>query len=226
MNILLAIKGFDQIPNLKEEDSLHIIFSKDSTVPAILLVSMLHKTNITTHFLEEKRCDDIAIAMMIGKIIADTKETEVTIYCPTEAQVKVFDGIHLEDAVVKAKKITNATKPKRNGNAPKEDNTGEKRNRLGMAESHTSAGAVKEEEPKKRNRKITVPEKKLEFLIKAGIEEEYANLVLDAIENSSDAVIGFDMQLRTKLAAKEALDKLDIYKGIVTEETYKKLKTP
>ena len=226
MNILLAIKGFDQIPNLKEEDSLHIIFSKDSTVPAILLVSMLHKTNITTHFLEEKRCDDIAIAMMIGKIIADTKETEVTIYCPTEAQVKVFDGIHLEDTVVKAKKITNATKPKRNGSTPKEDNTGENRNRLDMAESHTSAGAVKEEEPKKRNRKITVPEKKLEFLIKAGIEEEYANLVLDAIENSSDAVIGFDMQLRTKLAAKEALDKLDIYKGIVTEETYKKLKTP
>lgn len=232
MNILLAIKGFDHMPEIESDEPLHIIFSKDSTVPAIMLVSMLNKKNIMTYFLDDKHCDNIAIAIMIGRIVAIERDNNAIVYCPSEDQVKAFDGIMVDDVHITAKKIPNIGKSKRA--------TGTSRKRQSEAavtvdqEIGENGPLIQKDEtlnktngrkvPTLRGRKITDPENKIRCLVQAGIDGKYADIVLDAIENSSDVEIGFGIQLKTKLAAQDALEALPDIQRIVTKELYKKLK--
>lgn len=229
MNILLAIKGFEQMPNMAPEEELHIVFSKDSTVPAIILVSMLdNRKNITPHFLDDKHCDNIAIAMLIGKIAAEANTTEVTVYCPTEMQVKTFDGIKLDDISVRAKKIVTSQRTRKTAGAEKPAAAKEPDVKVKeQSQVHHSADQIKSEDKVasgKGKKKSVGKVDKIDFLMSKGIEKEFAEPVIEAIENSSDAVIGFEMQLKTKLAVMNRLDQLQRIKDIVNPSIYGKLK--
>lgn len=200
INILIAIGKVETLPEIGEEEELHIIAPENGMVPVSLLS---YKNRINLHFLKKEN-DAISIAVLIG-MIASGREDKIKLFCPTDALIKSFNGVSAGSVEIIAAPTSRKTLSARG-----------KRTRKAQVnaapETSVSVGENEKEE-----------EKKFMLLQEAGIQPEFYGIVLDAVNMSSDEEIGLEIQLKMKLAAVDKLDRLSsLLKGV--RPIYKKLK--
>lgn len=201
INILIAIGKVETLPEIGEEEELHIIAPENGMVPVSLLS---YKNRINLHFLK-KESDVISIAVLIG-MIASGREDKVKLFCPTDALIKSFNGVSAESVEIIAAPTSRKTSSAR-GKRPRKAQVN--------AAPEVFSSVVGENEK--------VEEKKFMLLQEAGIQPEFYGIVLDAVNMSSDEEIGLEIQLKMKLAAVDKLDRLSsLLKGV--RPIYKKLK--
>lgn len=201
INILIAIGKVETLPEIGEEEELHIIAPENGMVPVSLLS---YKNRINLHFLKKEN-DAISIAVLIG-MIASGREDKIKLFCPTDALIKSFNGVSAGSVEIIAAPTSRKTSSARG-----------KRTRKAQvnAAPEVSSSVVGENEKEE--------EKKFMLLQEAGIQPEFYGIVLDAVNMSSDEEIGLEIQLKMKLAAVDKLDRLSsLLKGV--RPIYKKLK--
>lgn len=201
INILIAIGKVETLPEIGEEEELHIIAPENGMVPVSLLS---YKNRINLHFLK-KESDVISIAVLIG-MIASGREDKIKLFCPTDALIKSFNGVSAGSVEIIAAPTSRKTSSARGKRARKAQVN---------AAPEVFSSVVGENEK--------VEEKKFMLLQEAGIQPEFYGIVLDAVNMSSDEEIGLEIQLKMKLAAVDKLDRLSsLLKGV--RPIYKKLK--
>lgn len=201
INILIAIGKVETLPEIGEEEELHIIAPENGMVPVSLLS---YKNRINLHFLK-KESDVISIAVLIG-MIASGREDKIKLFCPTDALIKSFNGVSAGSVEIIAAPTSRKTSSAR-GKRPRKAQVN--------AAPEVFSSVVGENEK--------VEEKKFMLLQEAGIQPEFYGIVLDAVNMSSDEEIGLEIQLKMKLAAVDKLDRLSsLLKGV--RPIYKKIK--
>lgn len=222
MTIFVVSEKAELIPKFENGEKVHVIASKCSMVPITFFDNQL---DIKLHLIDNKKPDIIDIALKIGGIVKDCQDDTIRIICPNETMVKAFnysvlDGDNSMKVKLEAELISDKVRAKRTRSKKTSNEQVEK---LEIPVQKGTNNTVKAVMQSSGNRKNLKREDKMKVLINAGIGAEFCDAVISAIEESSDPKIGFDIQLKTKLAA---IDQTVDYNRIkeISLRLYNKLK--
>lgn len=228
MTIFVASEKAELIPKFENGEKVHVIASKCSMVPITFFDNQL---DIKLHLIDNKKPDIIDIALKIGGIVKDCQDDTIRVICPNESMIKAFndsvlDGENGMKVKLAAELISDKVRPKRSRAKKASNEQIEEKPEIPVKRSthnerrNIAVKTVKQSSGKRKNLK---QEDKIKALMDAGIGAELCDAVISAIEESSDPEIGFDIQLKTKLAA---IDQTVDYNRIkdISLRLYNKLK--
>lgn len=189
---ILISSGNINIPEIPEGEILHILTTPESTIPVSLLNS---KEGFQIHMLPSDASEQLTI-FMLGCLVGSGTDTDYILF--TDNNTK----IDLDDVMVNGKTIRYGIKKE-----------GTKRGKVPTSQAGTRRRTVKknaETNPEKKEKNPFLKEsQKVALLQKAGVRKDLILTVLESVNGSSDAALGLDIMLKTKLAAVNASDEKD-----------------
>lgn len=202
MYILLAIGNITTMPEIEENEVLHIISTATSTIPITALSTSSGKKEI--HLISQKAPDNISIALEIGAIVAASEDDMITVFCQTEAQVKAFEKREFNLKVIKAILLGKTGRsPRKSNRKDPVEKTAEEAFPMNAPENNEKADKAPKTDPKKPEVKEkpvrSSGRKETGSEVLKDIPEKYHDAIREAARDASDGDIGFPMQLQTKL---------------------------
>lgn len=234
---------------LPKEEKIYLIGNQEQTLPLSFMSSILNasKEGSDIAFLIVNKVDALNMAFQVGSLLGQLSEGEkLTVICDEKMQ-KMMEGFQSEQIIfaqelspVKAKKKKAVKKaaeevPAENPAPVKEVEAPAKQKAAKEAEAAKPKSAEKKtkglgkilqtvEKAVPEVTKAAKPSRPTTLLKRAGIEKDLYDIVLSAVEKSSDANIGLPICLSAELVAHEREASLSAALAEKVKPIYQQLK--